>query len=267
MISALFGGLLMDDSNSPLGDKAIFAIGEGFGLALMFYAVDHGAILAGVVGAGLMLLGVFFPTIRRNAGPKASAFLDRLVHNRKLWKTLSTLLVMAGAFWVLSYVHQIRSDLDSYVLPRHLTEKQASAFEALLSKNKPFRVTVQVAVHDAEALQYAGEIFNAFKKSGWDDAIFHPTETAVSEPPYTLNDGMCIEVVGTNAGPPDPKHDPAQLLGQAFQSAHIEANCGGGIGAGNYEVFVAVGHRPLKIGDQEPILSKLGRWIERMSYK
>jgi hypothetical protein len=46
--------------------------------------------------------------------------------------------------------------------------------------------------------------------------------TRLTKTPNTLNDGLCVDVMGSNAGPADPKHDPRQLLEDALQVAHIE---------------------------------------------
>jgi hypothetical protein len=46
----------------------------------------------------------------------------------------------------------------------------------------------------------------------------------------------------------------------------ILKKCGGSVSAGDYKLFLVVGHRPLKIGDQVPMLSKVARWIERLGH-
>jgi len=76
----------------------------------------------------------------------------------------------------------------------------------------------------------------------------------------TLNPGLCIAVVGENAKPYDAKHDPKPILQTAFAAAGINANCGSGSAAGNYKLFVVVGHRPLIVG-YKPVLVRLGQWI------
>jgi hypothetical protein len=65
--------------------------------------------------------------------------------------------------------------------------------------------------------------------------------------------------------PRSAKHDPKTTLQQALTAADITVTCAGGSGAGEYKLYLLVGHRPLVVGDQEPLLSKVGRWIVSLS--
>jgi hypothetical protein len=62
----------------------------------------------------------------------------------------------------------MRDDLDVYVMPRHVTEKQATALKDYLSQHEPSAVSVKVVPYDQEALEYAVEIFNALRNTNWD---------------------------------------------------------------------------------------------------
>jgi len=181
------------------------------------------------------------------------------IWNYRLYRKAATGLVLAYlGISAIAYVHSLRSDLDTYVIPRSISKKQANDLRDHLSRHEAHAVSVKVNPRDAEALEYAAELFNAVRQGSW-DADFNTSDGQ----PYT-SDGLCTLVMGSNIGPPDPKHDPKTLLLNGFQAAHIEANCGGSIGAGDYKLFTLVGHRPLKVGDQETTLYKVGHWIERL---
>ena len=109
---------------------------------------------------------------------------------------------------------------------------------------------------DSEATGYASLIFNALKQTSWD-----VTFSTANADPNTLNNGLFTCVVGSNAGPPDSKDNPEQIIRAAFRAANIEVNGGASIGAGEYKLFILVGHRPLAIGRRKPMLAKLGYWI------
>jgi hypothetical protein len=154
----------------------------------------------------------------------------------------------------MAYVHSLRNDLDTYGMPRTVTEKQSAVLHGCLSHHQPYAATVKVNPLDSEAREYAGQVFDALERSGWDMTNGNPNED-----PKPLNDGLCIDVTGSNAGPPDPKRDPEPLLRQALQAAHIDANCGITVGTGEYKLIILVGHRPLKVRKASPMFFKLDR--------
>jgi hypothetical protein len=159
----------------------------------------------------------------------------------------------------ISQVVTTQVAVTKYVLPRGVTEKQANDLRDYLSRREAHSVTVKVNPLDGEATEYAGQVFNALKNTEW--AVEFSTSNGE---PFTLNSGLCIDEQGENAKPNDPKHDPRELLQQAFRAANIEVNCSGGAAAGEYKLFVLVDHRPLVMGNNEPMLVKLGRWIMQL---
>jgi hypothetical protein len=162
----------------------------------------------------------------------------------------------------LSQIVAIQGAVTRYVLPRVLTDKQTDGLHEYLSKHESHAITVKVNPLDSEATQYASQIFNALKQTNWD-----VTFSTASADPNTLNNGLSICVVGTNIGPPDHKHDPQQLIQAAFRSANIEVNGAASIGAGEYKLFILVGHRPLALGRTKPILVKVGLWIANVGVR
>jgi hypothetical protein len=164
--------------------------------------------------------------------------------------------VFCFVIYNLLYMHSLRSDIDLYLMPRAVTQKQVDDLRDYLSHRDKYAVSVKVNPLDAEAREYGAQLFNALNGANWDASF----DTSGGDP-NTLNDGLCINVIGTNANPYDPKHDPATILQQAFAAARIVANCSGGAGAGNYKLYVLVGHRPLAFGDNAPLLVRVGCWL------
>jgi hypothetical protein len=119
---------------------------------------------------------------------------------------------------------------------------------------------VKVFPLDGEAREYAGQLSNALNRANW-DATFDTSGQPNSA------EGLCINTTGENVNPKpfDAKHDPKTLLQQALTAADIRVNCGASSGAGEYKLYLLVGHRPVVVGDQEPLLSKVGRWIAGLS--
>lgn len=81
--------------------------------------------------------------------------------------------------------------------------------------------------------------------------------------------GLSIQEMHVGPAPttnPDPRFPPnAQILQEAFRNAGIEVNGGGSaFYRDKDELYLLVGHRPLVIGYEEPMLSRIGRWIERL---
>lgn len=181
---------------------------------------------------------------------------------------LACVAISVSVGHIASEITVTQNAVRDYVLPRHISEQQSTDLRNYLAKREVSSVIVRVNTHDAEAREYAAEISNSLKQANW-DATFQPADTSEgsANAPNTLNDGLCIDVLGVNTGPPDPKHDPAAVLNDALRAAQIDRNCGGSVAAGNYQLFLAVGHRPLKIGDQRPALFKLGQWIMQLSQR
>lgn len=156
---------------------------------------------------------------------------------------LACLVISLFVGQTVSQITMTHNAVVAYVLPRQVTEKQAINLANSLSHHEAHSVTVKAYPLDAEAIEYAAQILNALKRSDWNVDF----STSDGEP-YTLNAGTCIYTQGQVSVPNDAKHDPGTILQQAFRDAQIEVNCGGGVVAGNFKLFVLVGHRPLVTG-------------------
>lgn len=176
------------------------------------------------------------------------------------------LLVLAsvmGSLFVgyLTYqLSEINKTINMYVMPRKVSEEQVRALHSSLAGRESHAVIVKANPQDREAIEYWGQISNALRGTTW-----RVEQNTVAGEPYTLNDGLCIHVQGANSRPSGLKNDPADVLRDALRAAKIEVNCGGATGAGEYKLFILIGHRPLVIGWQPPWLFRIGSWLQSMS--
>lgn len=153
----------------------------------------------------------------------------------------------------IAFVIQLRIDLDRYVMPRVVTRQQADAIRT--NVQGAGSVTVKVNPRDSEALEYAGQLFSALRNTGWN------VEMSTADAPPVANDGVGHYLTGQNYAP--DKRNPGgelQALANALQKSGIQINSGGAQGAGEYKMFLLVGHRPLSIGSL-PLRYKIGQWV------
>lgn len=261
---------------APSGDKAVYVFIEMIALGFVLYAIEEAfkenpswpkVAVAVILGLLFFVLGIKWTKIKATFRATWVVQLDSVTNDYRYRYGAAVFVIGIALFYILSSLHELRHDLDKYAMPRLITSQQSHDIDLFLSQHKAFPVTVKVAVHDNEALQYADQIFTIFKKANWDDTEMKTAETPTTDPPFLLNDGLCIETMGESGQPPDPKHDPAEILKQAFENAHVQVNCGGGSGGGDYKLYICIGHRPLVLGDQEPTLAKFGRWLQKLAYE
>lgn len=173
---------------------------------------------------------------------------------------------------------RLRSDLDTYVMPRVLTDEQANEIGAVLSGHNP-GITVEVFVnaYDREATPYASQLSKAIKKGGWNVHFqpLSPWDSGVSANHnngtffnyyLAMDEGVAIRTA--LAGPPpngeDALQSPAQMiLDEAFQKGGI-ARVGRTAmpNRGQDCIYIEVGKRPLEITNPT-LKSKIGDWILR----
>lgn len=183
------------------------------------YWVSGSLISAAIIIIVLTTVGNWFEITRRAANPRYRSF------------ALAFVLLSFGIY-IIAHMNALRSDIDTYVMPRTVTRQQADDLREYLSQHDKYAVTVKVNPVDAEAREYGAQLLNAFNRSDW-TATFDTSGNDPSIAPSTLNDGLCIDVIGENAKPYDAKHDPKTFLQEAFSAAGIVANCSGGTAAGN----------------------------------
>jgi hypothetical protein len=188
--------------------------------------------------------------------PRFAAYVNRIANDARYRYGAVLLFLLYLVITEMLYVRNLRRDLDTYVMPRVVTSKQADDLKEYLSHQKAHSVTAKVNSRDREATEYWGQLSNALKRTEWNVEM-----STGDAPPFTLNNGLCIHEEGQNAKPKDPKNDPRTILESALRQAQINPNCGGGSAAGDYKLFILVGHRPLAIGKEPSSLYRLGRWL------
>jgi hypothetical protein len=156
----------------------------------------------------------------------------------------------------IAFVIRLRIDLDRYVMPRIVTQQQADAIQK--NVKGAGSITVKVNPRDREATEYAGQLFNALRNTGWN------VDMSIAEaPPLILNDGVRSHLDGQNNAS-DRRNPGAELqaLVNALQKAGIQINGGSAQGAGEYKMFLLVGSRPVSIGGP-PLRHKVVQWVGR----
>jgi hypothetical protein len=216
----------------PLNDWVFWVALTLFGTGL-FLIVEHktwGLILTTVGGVGLLY------TIRDHV----QTGLGIVLSLRKLWVAVLYVVMLYIALKVFFYVRQLRTDLDTYVMPRVMTAKQADALRDFLLHHQPHSVTVKVNQLDQEATAYCNQLSGALKQAEWN------VQTSYADPdPHTQTPGLRIQELGVNARPKDMQG--VTLLQQAFQAARIRIDGSGAVGAGEYKLLIVVGRRPLAL--------------------
>jgi hypothetical protein len=173
-----------------------------------------------------------------------------------------TVAVVAGfvviatylALLSIAFVIRLRIDLDKYAMPRVVSQQQVDAIRK--NVQGAGSITIKVNPRDREALEYAGRLLNALRNTGWNVEM-----STADAPPIPLDDGVRYYLTGQNSAP-DRRNPGGELqeLASALQRAGIQINGGGAQGAGEYKMFLLVGHRPVSIGGP-PLRYKVGQWI------
>jgi hypothetical protein len=151
-----------------------------------------------------------------------------------------------------------RRDIDRYVMPRRVTPRQARRLLQYLATAPKFSIRVSVDPLDSEAREYAGALYGLLQRGGW-------TVQFDTAPPYNQNEGLGIHATGVST-PVATSSDPRPVLQNAARFAGIDINHGGGVGAGNFQVSLTVGKRPLAINAKAPLLQRLGRFLLRFGH-
>jgi hypothetical protein len=264
---------------TEIGDAGAFRVFLGtVGFAFGFFGVEYLVDPVGThrpFGVALLALALVteivafkWPVVAERAKSRANfivavliallvAVMEQSALNRP-WRdavaagfTVIALYFTTGA---VAFVVRLRVDLDRYVMPRVVTREQGAAVQK--NVQGVGSITVKVNVHDREAHEFSAQLFNALRNTGW------TVEKSIADaPPHTLNDGLSTLVMGANNAP-DRQNPGRELEGlvKGLRKAGIEVNGSGTVSAGDYKLFLLVGHRPLSIGGL-PLRYKLGQWV------
>jgi hypothetical protein len=185
---------------------------------------------------------------------KAPWLTRALNHVAARWRFVVAILVLGVVAMIMTELSSIRTDLETYAMPRRVTPQQAAELKEYLSHQEKHAVTVKANPTDLEAMEYAAQVFNALHDTEWDAAL-----STTDDEPRPLNAGLCIMQSGPS--PPDPKHDPKQILERALRAAGIGPNCGGGAQGNQSKLFVVVGRRPLALSQGMSLRQRIGIWL------
>lgn len=161
-----------------------------------------------------------------------------------------SILIGQTAHLVLS----TRSDLNTYVMPRTVTEKQYDALHDYFSHHQGnYAVKITVNANDREAVQYGLQLASALSKAGWEANCCFSSEK-LNEKLDNMS-SVSIGFTRQNLNPYDEKHDPRMLLNEALMQAEID---GGGssedisslLDQSEYKLFLLIGRRPFAIHKQ-----------------
>ncbi len=154
-------------------------------------------------------------------------------------------------------VKQIRTDMNRYVMPRHLSDEASKKISDYLLKYEPKQLTIVFVTNSEEAGEYELDFERAFKTGGWKvDRL--PADKFPDG--LSLPEGLSTYFRGepTKKADHDDKHpDADSLLNAALRQANIEPESGSGGGAdngtGTYSLCLGINRRRM---DDGPIQAK-----------
>lgn len=155
----------------PSGDRAVYVFIEMIALGFVLVAIT--ALVLAIV---FFLVGIKWTSLKSRIWPTWAERIDRAAGDYRFRYGLPLLLVGAAGIYTISYLQSLRNDLDMYVMPRVVTEKQAAALRTALSSNpNTWNVQLNICsnVGDREATEFAGQLFNAIRNGGWDAQFAH----------------------------------------------------------------------------------------------
>jgi hypothetical protein len=320
MISLLRDLIMIDET--PTGDKAVYVFLEMIALGFVLYAIEEAfkenaswikVGVASALGIVFFLLGVYWTKLKVRVRSSWAHRIDVVANDYRYRYGLAVLLVGVSAVYIAKSLYSLRSDLETYVMPRRITDRQSLRLREYLSHRNSFGLGVKIAnMNDPESLDYASEIFTALRnarlevnpprhdgpgpvklheymprphktdKSATGSLLYKNDDSFITAQDAWIDSEIAriidqrnfpatgltiIEVIPDSAptNNADPSHSTrAMILHDALVYAGIE-NSGSGLANGNEgELYLLVGRRPMVLGDKPPILSRIGRWIERL---
>jgi hypothetical protein len=252
----------------------IFALGCGLeALAGLHKGDPLWEVAAWVAGAlGFHLLGTKWSALEKRMTPRLAAWFHSIGNDNSYRIWALGVVVSYFAIGASLYVYQLRSDLDTYVMPRTVTNEQAAIIRISLMRH-PTETPINVFANeaDSEAMQYAGQLYSAVKQGGWEAHFggINPWEPDLPNQKTTfgnlylaLDQGVNIMqgLVGQPENP-DPRHpSTADVLIDTLHEAHIDTGGGGTPNLGKYSVTILVCRRPLVLRS-ESLWSQVRQWL------
>jgi hypothetical protein len=179
------------------------------------------------------------------------------------------------AIQLAAIIFSVRGDLDNYVMPRRLSNKQAEVIkQTLLTHPPPFEVKLYISGADHEAFEYASQLRDALIGAGWKANIrgLDPWDTSHPDVfdrnffPIMLANDRGIAIRPCVTGGPKPASDlgsgPESLLFGALNKAKLAEKRSLIYSWQCKEdgLVVEVAPRSYYLGDDRTVLSKLDQW-------
>ena len=92
---------------------------------------------------------------------------------------------------------RLQTNMERFVLPRHLSQDQSKAISDFLSKYPANQVSVYTVTYDTEAQDFSQELIRAIRKGGW--AVDSPGPVPLTCPHLSCTrsyDSLCLRVCG-----------------------------------------------------------------------
>ena len=255
---------MLEDTSSQ-GDKLAFAFFEIIGFALGWIGVEHCYALDFVRGLPLVAgclascaVGIYWPWIRVKLRLTWTKQIDAIANNYRYRYSFTIVLIGLFVFYVVTSMRDLHNDFEKYVLPRHLAQSQFDKLTASLTKIGANTIYFKSS-NNQEANEYATQLEEAFRRSGWQVEMGSPDDK-----PLINNPGMELYETGVGVRK-DRDARLFQMLQMALGDADIPWGGAGGDGPGvEYRIFILVGTRPLRVGEQPPFRNKLAHWLESL---
>ncbi len=161
------------------GEQAIFLLCEGTAWTCIYFSFE--AFKGGEAGQGTLfgilavlfaVAGVQWPNIKAKLSRRIQNFGSGIEHiaSDYRYRTGAILTVLLGiAIALSSFLQSLRKDVDTYLIPRTLTEAQSKELSrAVAGIPSDIKINILYSSWDLEATEYAGQLFTAIRSSGWD---------------------------------------------------------------------------------------------------
>jgi hypothetical protein len=224
-----------------------------------FYAGDATGGVCFLIGTiAAFLIALKWRWLGELLGPRVASWFQA-VRTPRFWRGAVFLSALCAIVWMMWSIHVLRDNMESYVMPRTVSERQANELCKILAEHESFTVTVKWNGQDQEASVYAGQLNGALAKAKWTVL----TDTT-DRPPAIWSPGLCVEALSPNGqSPPNTKDDPALLLERSLENANIpDSGCGGSTNqTGEYKLYLLVGRRSSELRHEAVWVKHVKQWI------
>jgi hypothetical protein len=144
-----------------------------------------------------------------------------------------------GALKSKADIRLLKEQMEKFVLPRHLTEKQQALMAYYLNNFDSHEYVMKVADGDNEASNFAADVMTALQKAGW----MRRSIDYVKD----MREGVALIEIDDNSqngAPNDPRRpNPVILLQQAFGQYGIQIDSTSGGNGQSKAVEIDIGGR------------------------